>query len=366
MNTPSTHYPTSTNAGEQNSDVQYLRNTWYAALWSQDVGEDPVGTALVEEEVVIYRTEDGVAVAVGNRCPHRFAELHLGKVVGENIQCPYHGLQFNPAGGGAHNPHGPTKPAAARVRSYATVERYGLIWVWMGDKDRVDPETIPDCSILDDPERVVVRGALDLNADYQLYVDNLMDLSHTEYVHAFNKPNSLDRATTNVEVDGNDVIFMRDFPEEFAVGPLHAKFIEALGGKEGDVVAIHQQTRWTAPSVMLYEATQSRDNRTASYHALHIATPTSRGKTRLLWTAIRNFMIEDTEFTAYLAKTLERVIREEDFPPIESQQTYTENREFLSLKPALLPIDDAPVRVRRTLNRMIVDEQKAAAQTVAE
>jgi phenylpropionate dioxygenase-like ring-hydroxylating dioxygenase large terminal subunit len=348
---------------EANVEARYLRNTWYAAAWSQDLGATPLSLDLLEEEVLVYRTADGNAVTLGNRCPHRFAELHRGKVVGENIQCPYHGLQFGPSGACAHNPHGGHKPAAARVKSYPTVERYGLIWVWMGHTDAADADLIPDCSILDDPACIVVRGTLNLAADYLLYVDNLMDLSHTEYVHAFQVPNSLERSTSRVDVAGNDVIFVRDFPEENAVGPLHAKFVQALGGKEGDVVAIHQEVRWMFPCTMLFEARQTRDQRSVSFHALHTATPTSRGRTRLLWTGIRNFMVDDEQFTDYLSKTLDRVLSKEDFPPIESQQTYTGDRDLLALKPVLLPTDEAAVRCRRILKAIIARERQEPMQT---
>ncbi|MDB5582982.1 MAG: Vanillate monooxygenase [Bradyrhizobium sp.] len=335
---------------------RYLRNAWYAASWSQDLADAPQGMVLLEEEIVLYRTADGVPVALGARCPHRFVELCSGKVIGDNIQCPYHGLQFAPTGACAHNPHGPTRPSAARTRSYPTVERHSLIWVWMGDHDQADPALIPDCSVIDDPKRAVVRGVIDFDADYLLYVDNLMDLSHTEYVHTFQTPNSIDRATTSVTVDKNDVVFARNFPEEYAVGPLHSRFVQALGGKEGDIVSMNQQTRWMAPNTLLYEVRDTRDNRSATYHALHIPVPLARGKSRLLWSAIRDFMIEDEDFTRYLGETLERVLANEDIPPMESQQTYLGGRDLMDCKPVLLGIDEAPVRARRILSGMIAKE----------
>jgi phenylpropionate dioxygenase-like ring-hydroxylating dioxygenase large terminal subunit len=96
----------------------YLRNAWYAALGADDLGEAPVGKVLLEEEIALYRTSEGLAVALGDRCPHRFVELHGGKVVGDNLQCPYHGLQFNASGACAFNPHGNGhRPAAARSRA---------------------------------------------------------------------------------------------------------------------------------------------------------------------------------------------------------------------------------------------------------
>src|SRR5690606_20142006 len=66
------------------------------------------------------------------------------------------------------------------------VERHGAIWVWMGEPDRADAQLIPDYSVLD-PDRSdyrVVHGYMHVKAHVQLVIDNLLDLSHAEYLHA--------------------------------------------------------------------------------------------------------------------------------------------------------------------------------------
>ena len=351
------------NGRDQKNDAAplYLRNAWYATAWGKDLGSTPLPKILLEEEIVLYRMKNGTPVALGDRCPHRFVELHGGKIVGDNIQCPYHGLQFDSSGACAFNPHGGHRPASAKVRSYPVVERHSLIWLWMGAPEKADPARIPDFHVLEDPSHAVVRGQIEIAAEYQLYTDNLLDLSHTEYLHpSFQVPGTLDRCTTQTVQDGDIVHFIRDFPEDIAIGPLQKTMCEGVGGKENDTISIHQDVSWEAPANMCLSTTQSSKGRKAArIYAVHIVVPTRRGRSQLLWTLVRDWKISDPQMTKQLLSSLTRIISTEDIPPIESQQSYVKNRELLSLKPVLMKTDDAPVRARRILHRMIREEQES-------
>ena len=72
----------------------YPYNCWWVAALSSEVGRDLLGRWLLDTPVLLYRTEDGRAVAVENRCPHRAAPLSLGCLKGDNVQCGYHGFTF--------------------------------------------------------------------------------------------------------------------------------------------------------------------------------------------------------------------------------------------------------------------------------
>ena len=150
----------------------FVRNAWYVAMWGEDLAREQVaGRTILNEAVAIFRKADGSVAALADRCAHRFAPLHLGKVVaGDRIQCAYHGLEFDGAGACVLNPHGNKRvPPSARVRSYPVVEKHRALWIWMGDKP-ADLSAIPDFSPLDTNEasHVTKLDWITINANYEL------------------------------------------------------------------------------------------------------------------------------------------------------------------------------------------------------
>ena len=134
--------------------------------------------------VALFRDTEGAVQAIDDRCAHRFAPLHKGRVVDGTLQCPYHGLRYAPGGERVHNPHGNGRiPNGARVRGHPTAERYGIVWIWPGDPEAADPSAVPDFSSMDPAKHFVGKGCLPVEANYQLETDNIMDLGHIEYLH---------------------------------------------------------------------------------------------------------------------------------------------------------------------------------------
>lgn len=174
--------------------MKFVRNHWYGAIWSKDLGGEPKGLRLLNQPIVLFRTADGGVAVLDDLCPHRFVPLHLGKVVdGTRIRCTYHGLEFDKGGACVHNPHTNQRiPPAAKVKSYAAEERHGMVWVWLGDRP-ADPALIPDLAPLESdgsrpasgPHYVPTKGqfSLVMNANYALIGENLLDLSHACVLH---------------------------------------------------------------------------------------------------------------------------------------------------------------------------------------
>ncbi len=151
----------------------YLRNGWYCAGWASDLSHAPIGRRMLGEQVMVYRAESGEPVALEGRCPHRFAPLHLGTIELDRVACPYHGLVFDRSGACVHNPHGdiPRKRSSGPT---PVVERSGVIWVWMGDPAKADPDLIIDSGFVVDPGFATVLGYLNVAAHYQMVIDNLL------------------------------------------------------------------------------------------------------------------------------------------------------------------------------------------------
>ena len=73
----------------------------------------------------------------------------MGKILGEELQCPYHGLRYNCAGRCTSMPAQKTVNPSATVPSFPVVERHRYVWVWLGDPDLADPGLVPDMHQMD-------------------------------------------------------------------------------------------------------------------------------------------------------------------------------------------------------------------------
>jgi len=163
----------------------YVRNAWYVAAWSHEIeAAKPFAVSILDEPIVIYRSESGRLVALEDRCVHRLAPLSLGRCEGERLRCMYHGLLYDPDGAVAEIPGQDLVPRNARVRAYAIADRHDWVWVWMGDAALADEALIPPAVGLGDPDYILGHGHLDYEAEARLINDNLLDFSHLSYVHA--------------------------------------------------------------------------------------------------------------------------------------------------------------------------------------
>lgn len=162
----------------------FLRHAWYVASLSKDVGRQPRAVRLLDEAIVLYRREDGQPVALEDACPHRKLPLSMGRLVGDAIECGYHGLTFNDCGQCIAAPTQARIPAGAKVRSYPLRERYGLLWIWMGPAELAAQHPLIEIEHHDHPDWHLTTGdRLLCNCHYLWLVDNLLDPSHVAWVH---------------------------------------------------------------------------------------------------------------------------------------------------------------------------------------
>jgi phenylpropionate dioxygenase-like ring-hydroxylating dioxygenase large terminal subunit len=161
-----------------------IRNAWYIAAWSHEIGAQPLGRRICNEPVVLFRDKDGKVGALEDRCCHRGTPLTLGKCVEQGIECGYHGLVFDTAGRCVSIPGQARIPDDAKVRSYPVVEKDEFVWIWTGEAARADVSQILDYPFHNDYAKWPHKHAVyHIQANHMLMVDNLMDLTHLGYVH---------------------------------------------------------------------------------------------------------------------------------------------------------------------------------------
>src|SRR3954454_77929 len=183
-------------------------NAWYAAAWDHEVNRKQIlARTIGGRPMALYRTEAGRPVALADACWHRLAPLSMGTLVGaDEIQCPYHGLRYTPAGRCTRLPAQETLNPSASVPSFPAVEQHRYVWVWPGDATLADPSTIPAMHQMDDPGWAGDGLTIEAPCNYQLILDNLMDLTHEEFVHGSTLGQdelSESGFTTRLESDGS-------------------------------------------------------------------------------------------------------------------------------------------------------------------
>lgn len=162
-----------------------LMNTWYVAGYSKDVAGTPVHKKLLGQDFALFRDEQGTLHCVSDICIHRGASLSHGIVHKGCIECPYHGWRYRGDGSCAEIPAHPGAriPKRVRIDSYPVQERYGWVWVFLGDAPESERPPIPEFPEYDDPSRRIVSGTFTWNANYGRVVENGVDFAHAAFVH---------------------------------------------------------------------------------------------------------------------------------------------------------------------------------------
>lgn len=163
-------------------DDPVLINDWHPVAVSEQLTDAaPLAAQLLEEDIVLWRSQGGI-LAWQDLCIHRGTRLSLGKIHGDRLECPYHGWTYNTQGRCVHIPAHPdqTPPAKAQVKTYQTQERYGLIWVSLGQPTR----DIPPCPEWEnDQYRKILCGPYRIPVSGPRIVENFLDVGHFPFVH---------------------------------------------------------------------------------------------------------------------------------------------------------------------------------------
>jgi vanillate O-demethylase monooxygenase subunit len=339
--------------------MAFIKNAWYVACWGDEVKPGEMfNRKLLGDMVVFFRKEDGTLAALQDRCPHRFIPLHLGKIVGDRIECAYHGLTFDCSGKCVKNPHGDGKiPAAAKVKAYSVAEKYGMVWIWMGSQT-ADPATIPDYSVLESKAGFATSsGYLHIDANYELMGENLLDLSHITYLHDgyLGSPEQVG-ADQVLKEEGGQIHCNRWMPN-ISVPPI----FDMVYRRDGKPVDMWTNMTWIPPSCFLldsgvHEVGGEREDH-GWYYGVHILTPESEKTVHYHFAAAMPPGTNMSPDEAAKFSALRRHAFEvQDKPIINAQQAAIGDNDFWEMKPVLLNVDAGPIRMRRSLERMVKED----------
>jgi len=339
--------------------MKFIRNAWYVAAQSHELSHDLLSRRICGETIVLFRMDSGRPAALEDRCCHRHLPLSLGTHNGNTVQCGYHGLEFDSSGKCISVPGQALVPPGAAVRAFPVVEKYRYIWIWLGNPELADKKSIPNYQWNDDPAWVSNTGYFHVQGNHQLLVDNLLDLSHVQFVHATTLGAAgITEAPIKTRHDRNRIHVDRwimDMPPP----PMFAGAGDFIGN-----VDRWQLITWTAPTHVVIDAGCAVAGTGAKHgdrsqgitvYSNHTITPETEHSCHYFWHHARNYKLEDKDLTTFLADAARNAFSE-DVDILAAQQ------QSLNIAPPNweavdINADQGVLQARRIVERMLAEEK---------
>jgi phenylpropionate dioxygenase-like ring-hydroxylating dioxygenase large terminal subunit len=340
--------------------MKFLENFWYAAGWSSEITAKPLARRILDRPVALFRTESGKAAAFDDCCPHRMVPLSRGTVEGESLRCGYHGLRFDCSGQCVEVPGQVNIPPRAKVTSHALVERWNLAWIWMGDAAAANEELIPALPWLTATDWAYSHGCITYACNYVLLLDNLIDLSHTTFVHR-QTIGTDDVARTPIKTtSGAAHVLVERHMTDTEPSIMYRK----AGGFTGKVDR-WQKIAFTPPTNIIIDAGAvpagtGDTKRGIGTRIINLITPETPTSTFHFWAFARDFKLDDPSMTKYLGDAV-MITFNEDKLLIDDQQRNVDARPRQRMLDNTA--DTGVVLARRIVERLLHEQeaQRSAA-----
>ncbi len=320
------------------ADWRALAPFWHPVAFSREVAGKPFAAKLLDERLVLFRLGDGTVTAARDLCLHRGAPLSFGSLEGDELVCGYHGFRYDGAGRCTGIPAHPGAaiPPKLRLKTYATIEKYGLVWVRLAE-DGPSP-AFPEFDEWNDPDVLqVLPDAVELNAAAGRQVEGFLDVSHFAFVHVRSFGEANNPEVPNYAIEPTEAGFRADYISTVSNYPNELKHLNPPGFRWRRLFEVWLP--FTAKLTVFFP-------NEGRLHILNAACPVSARRTRVFVPICRNF-----DRDAPLQATL-------DF----NHQVFQEDREIVELQyPEDLPIDlheEVHIRADRS---SIAYRQKLAA-----
>ena len=338
--------------------MMYLRNSWYVTAWDHEISHEPLARTILGEPIVLWRTDDGSAIAFEDRCCHRHAPLSAGKVLGDRLQCGYHGLTFDRTGLCVEVPSQDMVPPAARIKSYPLCERNRWVWIWMGDADEADVSLIPDTYWHDHGSWVSIGDKFSVACNYQLLIDIQLDNTHSRFVH----PDTLGNAgslrhSPKVTRQGEQIHNTREMLDSDPP-PLFTAATGHVGNADVWVAWTYSpragiitfDTGIAELNSGVFEGDRGKAFRLFNTHGI---TPESDGTCHHFWVSARDFALGDDSVSETLESIRDTFL--EDVEMVEAQQRVKEHSP--SAPQIDVSADQPTIQARKLVARLIKSEQ---------
>lgn len=332
-------------------------NAWYAATWDAELKHELLPRTIAGIKMVFYRTQEGAPVALQDACWHRLVPLSMGKLIGDDVQCPYHGIRYNTRGRCTFMPSQETLNPSAAVRNFPLVERHRFVWVWPGDPALADPALVPDLHWNHDPNWAGDGRTIHAACDYRLIVDNLMDLTHETFIHSSSIGNDAVAEAPFDVTHGHRTTTVSRWMTDIEPPPFWKKQL----GKPGNVDR-WQIIQFQAPCTVAIDvgvaptgtgAPQGDRSQGVSMVVINTITPATDKTCHYFWANVRDYRRDEQRVTTEIREAITKVFHEDEIIVEAQQRAIDENPDHVFYN---LNIDAGAMWARRQIDEMVAQE----------
>jgi phenylpropionate dioxygenase-like ring-hydroxylating dioxygenase large terminal subunit len=337
---------------EIDSYYEAMSQFWHPVLAADDLVDGQLaGVELLEEKLVLARL-NGRVVAMQDLCRHFQTKLSIGEIrtiagAGECIMCPYHGWSYDSTGQCVDIPQlvaGRGIPKDARVPTYRTEERYGLMWVSLQDKPTFD---IPEFPEVDDPYfrpgplRVYEPWA----AAAPRVIMGALDDTHFPWVHEGLLGDRAEVAAPDHQVWRDGRYLMSQYT---ILQPRNVTIAEGVNGGSEPALQEVTYTNFVGIPNVIRLVKDSADGR---LYIIWLATmPIRYNLTQTFWRVARNYDLDPAHDQGY--EDFEDQVRAQDKPIVESQRPWLLPPFWTKIELPLRPADQPLVEYQKWLEEL--------------
>lgn len=342
----------------------FLNNAWYVAAWDHEITNDLQQVVVLGKKICMFRNDDNEVIAMEDACPHRKLPLSKGKIKNGNVECGYHGLTFDCAGQCVWAPGTGRIPSKAQVQTYVVHEKYGLVWVWMGNPVLADSDDVIDIPNFDSQGWGFNKGeAMELQCNYLLMCDNLLDPTHVAWVHEGSFAQAATKDAPLRVTKTEEGVIVHRWMLDVEPAPFYKKVVEFEGNCDR---LQHYEVRYPCHALVRAIFTPAGtggpegtlDEKTFVMDSYNFMTPTSEKETRYYWFQLRNIRPDDEALSKMMSEDVQHAF-EEDRAVLNEVQIGLDTKTSPSID---LAIDGGQLRFRRQLEAMIAEESLVDAK----
>jgi len=338
--------------------MEFVKNAWYVAGWSSEFRNDLRTVKILDENIVMYRNSKGTVVALEDRCPHRSLPLSMGKLLGDNIQCGYHGITFNCEGSCVRIPGQKKIQKNLKVSTFPIYERHDIVWIWIGEKSLAKKSEIFDMPQFTESCWEAHQGeAIHLNSNYINVAENLVDPAHVSFVHPTTLGNSASEdVPVEFDVSGDVIIAWRWIRNSPPIG-----FFRKIPGYKNNVDRWHYYYLYP-PSIAVIDfgsadskekIEENERHLGTQIFALHFLTPVSANYTIDRWMHLRNVAVGDDSVSVKIDSMFKVAFAEDKkiLEAIQKQLDHQKNQNYVHIG-----IDKGSIIYRKKIAELIKSE----------